>query len=77
MVNMQKLKGKMAEAGYTVDEMAGLISVSRQTLNRKLNHDGTKITIREANELSNALNLSIFELLDIFFPERKPKKITS
>lgn len=45
MVNINKLKGKIVECGLNITELACKIGIDRTTLYRKINSDGTTITI--------------------------------
>ena len=66
-MNIQKLKGKMVEKGYSVDALALKIGVDRSTLYRKLNK-GENITLKEAGKIKTALNLSDEDAAVIFLP---------
>lgn len=67
MVNVNKLKGKIVENELTIAELAENMGLDRSTLYRKLNLDGETFTIKEANLICNALNLSKQEAMEIFF----------
>ena len=67
MVNINKLKGKIVECGMTIPELAQLIGIDKATLYRKMGANGDNFTIKEANLISQKLNLSIDEVNAIFF----------
>ncbi|UAT29547.1 helix-turn-helix transcriptional regulator [Bacillus badius] len=69
MVNINKLKGKIVEKGLTVGKLAGKIGIDRSTLYRKLGNNGESLTIRDANLISEALDLTPQEATDIFFTQ--------
>lgn len=64
-MNIQKLKGKIVEMGYSVETLAEEIGIDRSSLYRKLNN-GEKITIGEARKLKSALKLTEEEATVIF-----------
>ena len=65
-MNIRKLKGKMVEHGYNVENLAAKIGVDKSTLYRKLN-EGEKITVGDAQKIKDELNLTDDEAIDIFF----------
>jgi transcriptional regulator with XRE-family HTH domain len=66
MVNVQKLKGRRVELGYTVDELAKKMGMCRRTLSKKLSDkSGDGITVREIHEISEILGITDYE--DYFF----------
>ncbi len=65
-MNVRKLKGKMVEHGYNVENLAAKIGVDKSTLYRKLN-EGEKITVGDAQKIKDELNLTDDEAIDIFF----------
>lgn len=69
MVNVNKLKGKIVECGMSVAELALKIGVDKSTFYRKINSDGKKITIEEADLISRELQLSCEEVNSIFFSQ--------
>jgi hypothetical protein len=69
MVNVNKLKGKIVECGLNVSILADRIGIDKATLYRKINENGAPITIREADKISEELNLSKEEVNDIFFSQ--------
>lgn len=64
-MNVNKLKGKIVEKGFNVEQVADMIGIDRSSLYRKLN-DADKITIGEAAKIKDALSLSDGDAYDIF-----------
>ncbi len=70
MVNINKLKGKIVENGLSIAELSSEIGIDRATFYRKMNtHCGENFTIKEANLISKALNLTCDEINSIFFSQ--------
>lgn len=69
MVNINKLKGKIVEKGFTVGKLAKKIGIDRSTLYRKMSNNGESLTIRDANLICDALDLTPQEATDIFFTQ--------
>ena len=67
MVNTAKLRGKMAERGYTVRSLSKVIGIHEQTMSVKLG-DG-KFSVGEAYKMADALCMSSDEIVDIFFAD--------
>lgn len=67
MVNKRKFLASLKEAGLTQEELAGKSNISRATISRIIK-DGY-CTIRTAEELALALNLSSEKAGEIFFGE--------
>lgn len=66
VVNVQKLKGKMTEKGFTQDSLSKAIGIHISTLNRRLK-DGEDFTIGETNKIVEVLQLTKKEAMEIFF----------
>lgn len=66
MVNTNKIKGKIAENGYTQESLANAVGMSRTTLRRKI-EGNTDLTVSEVEALCKALKISENELLLYFF----------
>lgn len=66
MVNHAKLRGLMAERGLKVEELAKRLNLSRQSVSDKIN-GRRSITLLEALEISDSLNMSAEERDIIFF----------
>ncbi len=69
MVNINKLKGKIVENGLTIEKLADNIGIDRSTLYRKINNNGETFTIKEADLIVKALNLTAEEAKAIFFSQ--------
>lgn len=69
MVNINKLKGKIVEKGFTVSELADKIDLNKATLYRKINDNGENFTIKETEKIAIILNLTAKEINDIFFAQ--------
>lgn len=64
-MNANKLKAKIVEKGLNVARTAELIGMSKTTLYRKINGID-RMTISDAVQLKEVLNLTNLEALDIF-----------
>lgn len=69
MVNVNKLKGKIVEAGFSIPELAATVGIDKATFYRKLNADGETFTIKEADLIAKGLSLDKDEVNDIFFSQ--------
>lgn len=65
-MNIQKLKGKIVEMGYSRESLATEIGIDKSTLYRKM-ECGEKFTIGEAQKIKDALSLSDEDVSAIFF----------
>ena len=63
-MNINKLKGKIVEAGMTQEKLAVNLGISVQSLNAKLNNRSC-LTIEEAKKITDILNIE--NPIDIFF----------
>ena len=68
-VNSNKLKAKIVENGMNVTELAAKIGMDKSTLYRKIANDGECMTVKDANAIVRALNLSSSEAIAIFFSQ--------
>ncbi|MFW6680406.1 XRE family transcriptional regulator [Lacrimispora sp. AGF001] len=66
-MNIQKLKGKMAESGITQEVIADAIGMSRCTFYRKMKRRGDTFTVEEMNKIVKIIPLSREEAITIFF----------
>lgn len=66
-MNIQKLKGKMAESGITQEGIADAIGMSRCTFYRKMKRRGETFTVEEMNKIVKIIPLSREEAITIFF----------
>jgi hypothetical protein len=68
MINTLKLKAKLKEKNMTQEELATKIGINASTLNQKINNTiGETLTIEEATKMSEVLDISREERMDIFF----------
>lgn len=66
VVNVNKLKGKFVEKGYSVSQISNGTGIAVHTLYRRLNNP-CEFTIGEADMIVNFLKLTAAEATDIFF----------
>lgn len=66
-INVNKLRGKIVENGLNMSTLAIELEIDRSTLYRKVNSEGDKLTIKEANKIVEILNLDSQEAMAIFF----------
>ena len=67
MLNANKLNGKIIENGLDKTTVAEMMGIHRSTLHRKINNEGEKLSVKEANELVKILKLSSEDAMSIFF----------
>ncbi|HJA90497.1 MAG TPA: helix-turn-helix transcriptional regulator [Candidatus Jeotgalibaca merdavium] len=67
MLNANKLNGKIIENGLDKTTVAEMMGIHRSTLHRKINNEGDKLSVKEANELVKILKLSSEDAMSIFF----------
>lgn len=66
MLNANKLKGKIAERGYTRNYIAETLGIQALSLRNKLN-GRTQFTLRETSLLARNLQMSAQEIVEIFY----------
>lgn len=66
MTDTRKLKGKMVEHGFTIEEMAKTIGISTTSFSYKLNNK-RQFVAEEIRDISKALQLQSNEIEIIFF----------
>lgn len=64
--NINKLKGKITENGYTIKTLSAEIGLCETSLRRKIN-DKSDFTLSESLKVKDRLHLSTDDYLDIFF----------
>lgn len=69
MVNVNKLKGKMVECGFTIKRLAEETGIKESTLQRRFSSNGEDFSIREADILAKTLCLTAEEASAIFFSQ--------
>lgn len=67
--NMNLLKGKLREHGYTQSEVAEKIGMDSSTFSRKVSAEGLKFTVGEMHAIARVLSLTSEECCDIFLPQ--------
>lgn len=67
MVNINKLKGKIVENGFTVEELADKTGIPRSRFSRRFSDGGSKFTVGEVKLISDALMLKVEDVNSIFF----------
>lgn len=69
-MSFDKLKGKMTEKRISQEKMAGMLGITVQSLNAKLN-GRSQFTLNEVVSITKILNLD--NPVDIFFKPNVPK----
>lgn len=69
MVNINKLKGRIVEAGINVDILATKIGCDKATLYRRLSDNGETFLIREVDAIIRELCLTKDDVAAIFFTQ--------
>ena len=69
MVNINSLKGKISEKGYSLNTFSEKLSFDKSTFYRKINSEGESFSIKEADEIATLLNLNYDEVMKIFFAQ--------
>ena len=68
MINTLKLKAKLKEKNLTQEEVANRLGINPSTFNKKINNEiGETLTIQEATNLKNILEITNNDMVDIFF----------
>lgn len=66
MINVAKLRGKIAEKGFSIYGFAERAGIERSGFYRKLSTAGN-FSVKEANLIAAALELTAEEIISIFF----------
>lgn len=66
-VNVDKIHGRIRELKTNVVEVAGKMGVDKSTLYRKLANNGAGLTVKDAQQLVDILQLTDEDALQIFF----------
>lgn len=69
MVNLNKLRGKMVECGFTIKTLSIETGIKEATLSRRFSSNGEDFSIKEADSLAKALNLTEEEVNAIVFSQ--------
>ena len=67
MLNVNKLRGKLAERGTTVSKVSAILGIAPSTFYRKIKNNSFEIG--EADKIVHVLSLSAREATDIFFSQ--------
>lgn len=69
MVNINKLRGKIAEMGFSLNTFAENLPMDNSTFYRKMSANGETFSIKEADAIATELQLDYSEVMDIFFAQ--------
>ena len=75
MTNTSKLRGKMAEKGYTLSDLSKAVNLSRPCLRKKINGD-VDFRVSEIERVCSALDIKRGEVIGYFFASDVPKMET-
>lgn len=68
-INVNKLRGRIVEKGFSVASLAAKLGMDKATLYRKLGNGGKSMSVQDANRIVEALGLSAEEATSIFFSQ--------
>lgn len=66
MLDILKLKGKVAENNLNITLLAKEIGMNRDTLYRRIANKGENLTLKDIKNISGVLKLSKKDITDIF-----------
>lgn len=66
MLDILKLKGKIAENNLNITLLAKEIGMNRDTLYRRIANSGENLTLKDIKNISEVLKLNKNEITDIF-----------
>lgn len=66
MLNILKLKGRIAENGLNITSLAREIGINRDTLYRRLANEGENLTLGDIKKICGVLKINKEDTLDIF-----------
>ena len=66
MLNILKLKGRIAENGLNVTSLAREIGMNRDTLYRRFANEGERLTLGDIKKICGVLKINKEDTLDIF-----------
>lgn len=69
-VNINKLKGKLVEKGFSVVQLAERMGINKATMYRKLENGGLGLSVKDANLIVEILGLTLQEAMEIFFAKK-------
>ena len=67
-MNIQKLKGKLAECDITISAMADMLGISYTAMHNKM-HGRSQFTQGEMRTIAERLKLTNDEIMNIFFTD--------
>lgn len=67
MFNANKLRGKIAEMGMSISDLAIQTGIDKSTFYRKMNDSEGSFTVKEVTAIINALELRAEDVNAIFF----------
>lgn len=67
LVDVNKLRGKIVERGYSISSLSKEIGLEKTTFYRRLSDSGCSFTIGEIDRIAECLHLSEAEAVSIFF----------
>lgn len=68
MILSNEIKAQMRRVGITQEQLAAKLKINAATLNRKINDsEGKNLSVKEALEMADALNLPSAMISTIFF----------
>lgn len=76
-VNVRKLKAKLTELDLTVTDLGKMIGYNKSAIYRRLEDNGSSMTVDDANMIIKALKLTTAEAIGIFFAQLVPNFETS
>lgn len=72
MVDVNKLRGKIVEKGFSQQELAQSIGIDRSTFYRKMKNNGD-FSIGEVAEIAKVMQLTNEEAIEIFLSKKSHK----
>lgn len=67
VANINKLKGKITENGFSIDTLASKLGLCNVTVRKKIGKENSDFSITESLKIKELLHLSTKEYVDIFF----------
>lgn len=76
MTNTSKLRGRIAEKGYTLTKLSEAVNISRPCLRSKIN-GSSDFKVSEIERICSVLEISMLDVGDFFFSVDVPKMETT
>ncbi len=67
MIDTNKFRAIIIERNTSIEEISSKLGVNKSTIYRKLQQNGDTFTLKEVNIIAQTLNLTINEMIKIFF----------